>query len=96
MSTAIVRHILVKDIELAQQLKEKLSHGADFAKLAKKHSTCNSASRGGELGEIKKGQLVHVIDKLVFSAPEKTIQGPVKSKFGFHLVEVKFRMSNFR
>ncbi|MBF7689271.1 peptidylprolyl isomerase [Acinetobacter pollinis] len=92
MKTAIVRHILVKDIELAQQLKEKLARGSEFGKLAKQHSTCNSAKRGGELGEVKQGQLVPVIDKLVFSAPEKVIQGPVKSKFGYHLVEVKFRM----
>lgn len=96
MSSAIVRHILVKDIALAQQIKDKLERGADFAKLAKQYSTCNSAQRGGELGEVKKGQLVPVIDKLVFSAPEKVLQGPIKSKFGYHLLEVKFRMDHFR
>lgn len=57
MQTAIVRHILVKDKDLAEQLKKKLQSGADFAKLAKQYSTCNSAKRGGELGEVKKGQL---------------------------------------
>ncbi len=55
MQTAIVRHILVKDKDLAEQLKKKLQSGADFAKLAKQYSTCNSAKRGGELGEVKKG-----------------------------------------
>lgn len=54
MQTAIVRHILVKDKDLAEQLKKKLQSGADFAKLAKQYSTCNSAKRGGELGEVKK------------------------------------------
>ena len=96
MSTAIVRHILVKDLALAEELKQNSKNGADFGKLAKQHSICNSAKRGGELGEVKKGQLVPVIDKLVFSAPEKVLQGPVKSKFGYHLVEVKFRMQSFR
>lgn len=96
MSTAIVRHILVKDITQAEALKKKLKDGADFAKLAKQHSTCSSAKRGGELGEVKKGQLVPVIDKLVFSAPENVLQGPVKSKFGYHLLEVKFRMGSMR
>ena len=96
MSTAIVRHILVKDLALAETLKQKLKDGADFAKLARQYSTCNSAKRGGELGEVKKGQLVPVIDKLVFSAPEGILQGPVKSKFGYHLLEVKFRMQGFR
>lgn len=96
MSTAIVRHILVKDLTLAEELKRKLQNGADFSKLAKQFSTCNSAKRGGELGEVKKGQLVSNIDKLVFSAPERTLQGPIKSKFGYHLLEVKFRIQSFR
>lgn len=96
MATAIVRHILVKDKVFAEQLKQKIQAGADFAKIAKQHSTCNSAKRGGELGEVKKGQLVPVIDKLVFSAAEQVLHGPIKSQFGYHLVEVKFRMDSFR
>ena len=62
MKTAIVRHILVKDKDTAGQLKKKILAGADFSKIAKQYSTCNSAKRGGELGEVKKGQLVPVID----------------------------------
>ena len=54
MQTAIVRHILVKDKDLAEQLKKRIHCGADFAKIAKQYSTCNSAKRGGELGEVKK------------------------------------------
>ena len=92
MKTAIVRHILVKDKDTAEQLKKKLQAGADFAKIAKQYSTCNSAKRGGELGEVKKGQLVPVIDKLVFTAAERVLHGPVKSQFGCHWVEIKFRM----
>ncbi len=88
---AIVRHILVKTREEAERLKAELANGADFAKLAQKHSTCPSAKRGGELGEVKKGQLVKPIDQVVFSKPERMIHGPVKSSFGFHLVEIKFR-----
>ena len=92
MKTAIVRHILVKDKETAEQLKKKILAGADFSKIAKQYSTCNSAKRGGELGEVKKGQLGPVIDKLVFTAAEHVLHGPVKSQFGFHLLEIKFRM----
>ncbi len=92
MKTAIVRHILVKDKELAEQLKKKIKDGADFAKMAKQHSTCNSAKRGGELGEVKKGQLVGPIDKAVFSLKERELHGPIKSQFGWHLLEIKFRM----
>ena len=92
MRTAIVRHILVKDKETCEQLKKRIQSGAGFAKIAKQFSTCPSGKKGGELGEVKKGQLVPVIDKLVFTAAERVLHGPVKSQFGFHLVEVKFRM----
>ena len=49
-----------------------------------------------DLGEVKKGQLVPVIDKLVFTAAERILHGPIKSQFGFHLLEIKFRMDNLR
>ena len=92
MKTAIVRHILVKDKDLALELKQKIKDGADFTKVAKQYSTCNSAKRGGELGEVKKGDLVAPIDKAVFSLAERELHGPIKSQFGFHLLEIKFRM----
>jgi len=88
---AIVRHILVKDRELCEQLRLRIAKGEDFAKLAKQFSTCTSAKKGGELGEISRGQLVGPIDSVVFGKAEHVVHGPVKSKFGFHLVEVKFR-----
>ncbi|SEM00902.1 peptidylprolyl isomerase [Acinetobacter sp. DSM 11652] len=92
MRSAIVRHILVKDKDLCIQLKQKLKDGADFAKIAKQHSTCPSGKKGGELGEVKKGQLVGPIDKAVFSLAERELHGPIKSQFGWHLLEIKFRM----
>ena len=69
----------------------QLTQGADFAALARRHSTCPSGRKGGELGEVKKGQLVAPVDRVVFTQPEHTVQGPVKSRFGWHLIEVKFR-----
>ena len=92
MKSAIVRHILVKDKDNAEQLKKKIKAGADFAKIAKQHSTCPSAKKGGELGEVKKGDLVTTIDKDVFSLAERELHGPIKSQFGWHLLEIKFRM----
>jgi len=91
MPTAIARHILVKTRAEAEQLKARLDKGEDFAALAKQYSQCPSAKRGGELGEIKPGQLVQPIDKAVFTLPEQVVHGPLKSSFGFHLLEVKFR-----
>ena len=92
MKSAIVRHILVKDKDNAEQLKKKIKAGADLAKIAKQHSTCPSAKKGGEIGEVKKGYLVTPIDKAVFSLAERELHGPIKSQFGWHLLEIKFRM----
>ena len=92
MRTAIVRHILVKDKETCEQLKKRIQSGADFAKIAKQFSTCPSGKKGGELGDIKKGQLVGPIDKAVFTLAERELHGPIKSQFGWHLLEIKFRM----
>lgn len=92
MKSAIVRHILVKDKELCEQLKKKIKAGTDFSKIAKQHSTCPSGKKGGELGDIKKGQLVGPIDKAVFTLTERELHGPIKSQFGWHLLEIKFRM----
>jgi peptidyl-prolyl cis-trans isomerase C len=58
----------------------------------KKHSTCNSAKKGGDLGEICKGQLVKSVEQVIFKKPLKQVHGPVKSQFGFHLLEVYYRV----
>ena len=89
--TAMARHILVNKEADAALIKQRIKKGADFASLAKKHSTCSSAKRGGDLGEIRKGDLVAVVEKVVFQAPLKQVQGPIKSPFGFHVIEVYYR-----
>ena len=68
--TAAALHILVKEEKLALDLLEQLKGGADFGKLAKKHSICPSGKRGGDLGEFRQGQMVPAFDKVVFSCPE--------------------------
>ena len=67
--TAAALHILVKEEKLAQDLLEQIKNGADFGKLAKKHSICPSGKRGGDLGEFRQGQMVPAFDKVVFSCP---------------------------
>ena len=91
MPVAMARHILVKTQDEALQLKQKLAKGADFGQLAKKHSTCPSKKRGGDLGEIRPGQLVRAVDQVVFKKPLHKVHGPVKTRFGYHLIEVLFR-----
>jgi len=91
MPTACARHILVKTKEEAERLKKRLAQGADFATLAKKNSLCNSAKKGGDLGEFSPGKMVKAFDNIVFKKPILTVHGPVKTKFGFHLIETVYR-----
>lgn len=91
MATASARHILLKDKALAEKLKQQLDKGADFAKLAKKHSTCPSGKRGGDLGEFRRGQMVKAFDDVVFKKEVLKIHGPVKTRFGFHLIQTIYR-----
>ena len=91
MAEAKARHILVASKDLCESLKTQIADGADFAELAKEHSTCPSGSSGGDLGSFGPGQMVPEFDKVVFSAPVNEVQGPVKTKFGFHLLEVTSR-----
>jgi peptidyl-prolyl cis-trans isomerase C len=91
MARAAARHILVKTKEEAESIKQQLAKGADFGKLAKKYSICNSAKKGGDLGEFAPGKMVKAVDNIVFKKPVLKVHGPVKTKFGFHLIETIYR-----
>ncbi len=91
MSKASARHILVENKELCNELIEKIKNGSDFSELAKEHSKCPSGQRGGDLGEFGPGQMVPEFDKVVFSEAVGIPHGPVKTDFGFHIVEITSR-----
>ena len=91
MPQAAARHILVSTEAQCNALKQQIAAGADFAELAKRHSTCPSGRDGGALGTFSPGQMVKEFDQVVFSAPVGVVQGPVKTQFGYHLVEVTHR-----
>lgn len=91
MPRACARHILVKTKEEADKLKQLLDKGADFSKLAKQHSICPSKKNGGSLGEFNKGEMVKAFDDVVFKGPLLKVQGPVKTRFGYHLIETIYR-----
>ncbi|MBY4676644.1 peptidylprolyl isomerase [Marinobacterium arenosum] len=91
MARATARHILVATEAECQALKEQIAAGADFAELAKQHSQCPSGAQGGDLGSFGRGQMVPAFDQVVFSAPVNEVQGPVKTQFGYHLLEVTSR-----
>jgi len=86
-----VRHILFnKDQkQKAEDVKKQLKDGADFAKLAKQYSQDpGSAQKGGDLGCLGKGETVPTFEEAAFGAKEGEIVGPVKTQFGYHLLEV--------
>ncbi len=92
MPTASARHILVSSEETCQQLKSDIESGKlDFASAAKQHSKCPSGQQGGELGEFGPGQMVKEFDDVVFGGEVGKVLGPVKTQFGYHLVEVTRR-----
>ena len=92
MAKACARHILVKTKDEAEAIKKQLADGKDFALLAKKHSLCkSSAKKGGDLGEFPPGKMLKAFDNVVFKKPVLKVHGPVKTKFGFHLIETIYR-----
>ena len=90
-ATASARHILVASEEQCAALKLELENGADFADLAKRHSSCPSAQKGGDLGKFRERQMVKEFNDVVFIAALQQVHGPVKTQFGYHLIEIMDR-----
>ena len=96
-----VRHILIKvdasdpksDAAAkakAQGILDQLHHGGDFAELAKKNSDDpGSKDTGGELGFLKHGATVPEFDQAAFSLQPGQTSGLVKSKYGYHIIQVE-------
>ena len=92
------RHILIKTSELvtlaeaqrrAEQLRERLTQGADFAEIARAHSEdIGSAASGGSLGWVNPGQTVPEFEKTMNALKPGELSAPVKSPFGVHLIQV--------
>ena len=91
MTTASARHILVESEAECVDLIKQIEDGADFADLASKHSKCPSGKRGGELGSFGPGRMVREFDEVVFRDEVGKPHGPVKTQFGYHIVEITER-----
>jgi foldase protein PrsA len=86
------RHILVPSLPLALKIVADLKAGQSFASLAKQYSTDpGSKDKGGDLGSFRRGQMVPAFDKYAFSAPIGQISPPIKSPFGYHIIQVESR-----
>lgn len=91
MASAAARHILVDSEEQCLSLKTEIEAGLDFAEAAKQHSSCPSSAQGGDLGTFGRGQMVPEFDQAVFTGEVGVVQGPIKTQFGYHLLEVTER-----
>lgn len=92
MAKASARHILLNNEKLARKLKKEIIKGdITFEKAAKKFSRCPSKKSGGNLGTFSKGEMVKEFDTIVFKEDVNRIHGPIKTEFGFHLIEILAR-----
>ena len=91
MAKASARHILVPSETDCNTLKNMIEGGEDFAEIARIHSKCPSGKQGGALGEFRPGQMVKEFDEVVFSGEIGKVLGPVKTQFGYHLIEITSR-----
>ena len=84
------RHILVADANVAKQVLAKLKAGGSWDALAKQYSTDpSSKDKGGDLGYFGRGQMVAPFQDAAFGAKVGQIVGPVKSPFGYHIIQVQ-------
>lgn len=81
-------HILVKTEEEAKKLKDDLDKGADFAELARQHSTDGAAAGGGSLGWFGPGMMVKPFEDAVVALKAGEIGGPLQTQFGWHLIKL--------
>ncbi len=91
MAKARARHILVASNGTCENLKSQIEGGTDFAQLAKSHSQCPSGKKGGDLSEFSHGDMVREFDEVVFNGELGKVYGPIKTDFGYHLIEITSR-----
>jgi len=80
-------HILVEKHSQALRVLEELGAGRGFDELARRHSTCPSGKRGGDLGSFGRGQMVKEFERAAFALKVGEVSQPVKTKFGYHVIK---------
>lgn len=87
-------HILVETEEEATALRAELDEGAEFAELAREHSTDGAAAGGGALGWFGLGMMIPEFENAVIEMEAGEISQPIETQFGWHIVQLnETRMS---
>lgn len=86
-----ISHILVAKQEEAEHVVAVLAGGADFAESARQYSVGPSAPQGGELGFLRREQMVPEFAEVAFALDDGEISAPVKTQFGWHVIRVAER-----
>jgi len=76
-------------LELSREILERLNEGGDFALLAQEYSDGPYADSGGDMGWVRKGELMKKIDTLVFNMQPGEISGVLKTNLGYHIFKVE-------
>jgi len=76
----------------AEELAKQARSGADFMLLAKTASEVASKEKGGDLGEVARGELLPDLDKAVFNATAGQVLGPIEAKSAWHILKVEQRL----
>ncbi|MEO6487846.1 MAG: peptidylprolyl isomerase, partial [Thermoanaerobaculia bacterium] len=84
-------------IEAARQKANQIvdqgrASGADFATIASSVSEAGTKEKGGDLGEVARGELLPDLDKAVFNAVAGAVIGPIETKSGWHILKVEQRL----
>lgn len=81
-------HLLVKELELAKEIRQEILDGKKFEDAAAQYSSCPSGASGGDLGFFGRGQMVKPFEDAAFELEVGVVSEPVQTQFGWHLILV--------
>ena len=82
------RQILVDDKKLAEELRERILKGENFAAIAQEFSIAPEGKRGGDLGWFQRSIMPKAFDEACFPLPTGEISPVVRTEFGYHIFKV--------